>query len=66
MTPWWVQAERLDGDAGEIAGFYLAGPMAREYTPDMVAAAMQALGIDCTAQDVLHYRTTRKKDLERD
>lgn len=66
MTPWWVQAEQLDGNAGEIASFYLDGPMAREYTPDMVAAAMGALGIDCTPQDVLQYRNTRKKDLERD
>lgn len=61
MSGRWVQqAEALDGAAGEIAAMYLHGPEAREYTPDMVVAAMGALGIDVTIGQVIAYRNTRK------
>lgn len=61
-TDWVQQAEALGGAAGEIAGMYLHGPEAREYEPDMVVAAMAALGIEVTEAEVLRYRNPRKVD----
>lgn len=61
MTFHWVeQAEALEGPDGEIAAMYLHGPEAREYGPEMVVAAMGALGIDVTVGQVIAYRTRKK------
>lgn len=59
-TSWVAQAEALEGAAGEIAAMYLHGPEAREYEPDMVVAAMAALGITVNEQQVVRYRNSRK------
>lgn len=61
---WVAQAEALEGSAGEIAAMYLHGSEAREYEPDMVVAAMGALGVEVTVAQVIHYRTSRKRPLD--
>lgn len=60
MSDWVERAEQLPEPYGEIARMYLHGPEAREYEPEMVVAAMAALGIDITEDDVALYRNPRK------